>query len=253
MSRTIGAFFLPLLVGGGLVLVALRAPGEPRAASLSLGNPNEGKLVGGVRMPVKGRGFYSNPHCPNEDAKYGTEELIAALVKTGRDVHRWAPGGTLYINDLGFREGGQIPHHQSHQAGRDVDLLFYMLDEQGELTRPRAVHFDKQGAGAFDNGTRNDRSDDVPVTFDVRRNWLVLKSLLSNREAHVQRVFVAEGLRGLMLRHARKTGERRSLIERAGELTCQPRSPHDDHFHIRLYCTEEDYRQGCRDAWPIYP
>jgi len=27
------------------------------------------------------------------------------------------------INDLSHEHGGPIPHHRSHQSGRDVDLL----------------------------------------------------------------------------------------------------------------------------------
>lgn len=235
------------------ILVASIAPGQERPGSLSVGNPNEGALLRGIRLPDSGEGFFSNPYSMNTDAKYGTDELIGAIITAAADVERRAPGATLYINDVGFREGGPIPHHQSHQAGRDADLLFYNFDAAGKVVRPRAVHFDGEGRGLSNNGTPGDPSDDSKLTFDVRRNWLLMRSFLENPDAQVQRVFVSEGIRALLLDYARAQGDPAWMIERADEVMCQPAVPHDDHFHVRLFCTAEDYRRGCRDAWPIFP
>ena len=30
-----------------------------------------------------------------------------------------------------WSDGGPIPHHGSHRSGRDVDVLFYLLDREG--------------------------------------------------------------------------------------------------------------------------
>lgn len=236
-----------------MLTLSLAAPGQGHPDAVSLGNPNDGKLVNGLRLPDRGTGFFSNPHGVNSDAKYGTEELVGSIVKAAADVERWAPGATLVIHDLGFREGGKIPHHQSHQAGRDVDLLFYMHDKAGKIFRPRAVRFDAHGKGVYDGRTPDDPSDDIPVTFDTKRNWILLRSFIENPDAHVQRVFVSEGIRTLLMDHAREAGDPAWIIERAGEAMCEPRVPHDDHYHLRLFCTAEDYQRGCRDAWPIYP
>jgi hypothetical protein len=43
------------------------------------------------------------------------------------------------------------------------------------------------------------------------------------------------------------------LRERFADLTCQPETPHDDHMHVRLFCSPEDIGQGCWDKPPIYP
>lgn len=253
MNRSTNFLVISAVAAALALLISSGAPGQERPGSLSVGNPNDGKLVRGVRLPDRGPGFYSNPHSTNRDAKYGTEELIAAIMKAGADVERHAPGATLIVNDLGFREGGDIPHHQSHEAGRDVDLLFYMNNTAGEVFRSRAVRFDDEGRGVFTAGTPDNPADDTRVTFDVRRNWLLMKSFVENPDALLQRVFVSEGIRSLLLEHARERGDPPWVIERAGEVMCQPRVPHDDHFHVRLFCTAQDYREGCRDAWPIYP
>ena len=242
------------LAASSVLLWSVVTPGQQgRTGSVSVGNPNDGKLVGGVRLPDRGPGYASNPGTTNRDAKYGTDELVEAIRKIGADVERLAPGATLVVNDLGLENGGPIPHHQSHQAGRDVDILFYLLDPAGHVVRPRAVHIDRAGQGVFDGLTRDDPSDDTKVVLDVRRNWIVLRSLVESSDAALQRVFVSEGVRALLIEHARAERQPAWIIERAGEVMCEPEVPHDDHFHVRLFCTDADYRLGCRDSWPIYP
>lgn len=233
-----------IFIIAGSLAVAFQVPGEERPHSVSIGSPNEGRLEHGVRFPDKGTGYLMNPGTTNRDARYGTNELIEAIIKIGADVERLEPGATLVVNDLSLPEGGTIPHHQSHQAGRDVDLLFYMKNAKGKNRRSRAVRFDSEGKGMGD-------ADDV--VFDTKRNWLVLRSLIENPDAHLQRVFVAERLRTLMMEWARAEGEPLWIIERAGEVMCEPAVPHDDHYHVRLFCTADDYRLGCRDSWPIFP
>lgn len=226
------------------VMLAQASGGQGVPDAVSLGHANAGSLVNGVRIPDRGVGFFSNYGTPGHDAKYGTEELISALAKVGADVERWAPGATLYVNDLSLLGGGKSPRHESHQAGRDADLLFYALDPSGAVVRPRAVNYDGRGRVVGSSS---------PRVFDTHRNWLVLRSLIENQDAHFQRAIVSEPLRELLLNHARAQKAPAWIIERAGEVMCSSWSPHSNHFHIRLFCTSDDYRRGCRDEWPMYP
>lgn len=236
-----------------LVVLTLEVSGEQRRGSISIGTSAKGKLLNPSRLPDEGTGFYSNPKRPNGTAVWGTDEMVAALVKAGSDVERGAPGATLFINDIGFFEGGRIPHHLSHQAGRDADLLFYAFNGKGKSVDPECIPFDGDGRAVWDNETPDDETDDEARRFDVHRNWLAVRSLVENEEARVQRIFVAEHIRALLLDHAREVGQPAWIIERAGDVMCQPGPPHDDHFHIRIFCSVDDYRRGCRDRWPLYP
>lgn len=239
-----------LLAASAAVAATLVATGEQggapaaRGGTLSVGNSNDGRLVRGRRLPDRGVGFFSSPYGPNPDAKYGTDELIELIERLGSEIDRRAPGATLYVNDIGFEGGGPISHHESHQAGRDVDFLFFVNTPAGGVTRPVGAHFDASGSGSA-RGT--------PLRFDTARNWLLVRVLAESQESGAQRVFVSEGLRALMLDHARRSGEPAWIVERAAELMCEPAVPHDDHFHLRIFCSAEDYAGGCRDTWPLYP
>ncbi|MBW2278999.1 MAG: hypothetical protein JRF63_16020, partial [Deltaproteobacteria bacterium] len=45
------------------------------------------------------------------------------------------------------------------------------------------------------------------------------------------------------------------LVERAAKVLHQPSDgyPHDDHFHVRIYCPRATNGQLCRDRGPAWP
>jgi len=228
----------------------LTAPGS---VSTSMGGPNDGRLSGAVPLPLDAPALLSNPRRPNETAYWGTVELVRMLVRAAAVVERELPGGTLTVNDLGFREGGDIPHHGSHTAGRDVDVLFYLLDAPAGAPRPGiGAPLDPTGMGT-DFGELVDPSDDVDVWLDVPRTWRFVQAILEDEEALVQRIFVVEHLRAILLAHAEAIGAPEAVRVRFADVTCQPSYPHDDHLHVRLFCTDEDLGAGCADGPPMYP
>lgn len=221
--------------------------------STSIGGPNDGSIRGAVALPESGPGFRSNGHRPNTTAVYGSVEMVQAIVRAAAVVDEEMPGSVLFINDLGFEEGGPIARHASHQAGRDIDVLFYLLDEDGEPREPIGAFLDPRGRGVDFKDLENP-DDDVDVQMDVPRTWRFVQALLEGPNTnHVQRIFVAEHLRTLMVEHARRSRAPRAALERFEQISCQPGYPHDDHLHIRFHCTPEDMAEGCEDSGPVYP
>ncbi|MDH3202818.1 MAG: penicillin-insensitive murein endopeptidase [Myxococcales bacterium] len=219
-------------------------------SSTSLRNPNDGSLVGGVPLPLSARGLRFNP---NRDlaARYGTVEVVRALVNAGRIVDEELGGLPVTINDLSYERGGPMPHHGSHQNGRDVDVFFYQLGPDGKPLESVGAFFDQSGLGV-DFRQLADPSDDVPLRLDVPRTWRFVQALIEDEAANLQSIYLAEHLRLLLLEHARKRGAPEPTVARFGEMTCQPEYPHDDHFHFRFYCSADDIEAGCRDSDPIY-
>ena len=219
-------------------------------ASTSIRNSNDGSLMGDVTLPQSAPGlkFVSKR---NNNARYGTVEVVQALLKAAQNVHAAVGGHDLIVNDLSRKGGGPINHHDSHQSGRDVDVLFYFLDSHGESTKPVDTFVDTRG-NAVDFVDLANPKDDIPLKLDLQRTWAFIESLLSNPKAAVQRVFVAEHIEKLLKAHARSSNVDAAIIERFSQVTCQPSSPHDDHFHIRFYCSSDDIELGCRDNSPLF-
>lgn len=222
--------------------------------STSIGGPTNGELKGGVALPDRSRGLRRNPRQPNAEGRYGTEELVRALRYAARVVDQTMPGSEVVINDLSLPEGGPIPHHGSHQSGRDVDVLFYLLTEAGEPFPSKGIPIDPDGRG-HDYGDLTTPADDVPVRIDIPRTWRFLQALAENPDpdARMQRVFVVEHVREMLMKHAEAISAPKAARDRVGLVTCQPNVPHDDHLHIRFFCSAEDIRAGCGDSFPIYP
>ena len=219
--------------------------------SKSLRNPNDGSLRGGVPLPLASAGLRFNPE-RDPKARYGTVEVVRGLVEAASEVDRQLGGLPVTINDLSYEHGGPIPHHRSHQNGRDVDVLFYQLGPDGRPIESVGAFFDPSGAGV-DFRDLADPSDDVALKLDIPRNWLFLQALIENEEAQLQQIFIAEHLRTLLLDHARAQDAPPGTVQRFADITCQPGYPHDDHFHFRFFCAPDDIVEGCRDSPPVYP
>ena len=219
--------------------------------STSVGSPIEGHLQGAVALPTEGPGFRHNPH-KRPEARHGTVELVQALIRASAVVDNALPGGRLTINDLSLPEGGDISGHATHRSGRDVDILFYLLDEHGKPRPSKGIPLDPAGEGT-DYRDLEVADDDEPVQLDVPRTWAFFAALVTDPKAHVHRIMIVEHLRTLLLDHARKISAPAQAIERFAAVTCQPNFPHDDHAHIRVFCSAQDIAAGCEDTRPLYP
>ncbi|MCA9582033.1 MAG: penicillin-insensitive murein endopeptidase [Myxococcales bacterium] len=221
--------------------------------SISLGSPNDGTLEHAARLPDQARGLLRNPKSPNPDGQYGTREMVALLVRAARAVETDFPGSVLVVNDLSLAGGGPIYHHGSHQNGRDADVLFFYRHRDSEEVFPsKGIPVEPDGTG-WDYGDLTDAADDIPVRLDVARTWRFAQALVEDPAVHVQRIFIVEHVRSMLLEEAQRMNAPGAAIERFAAITCQPSVPHDDHFHVRIFCASDDIAAGCEDANPIYP
>jgi penicillin-insensitive murein endopeptidase len=176
---------------------------------------------------------------------YGTTELVNLLQRAAAQVSRRLPGARLSVGELSRRNGGPISGHRSHQNGRDVDIAFYMRDAAERPYDPFAfANFDRNGHGLPPNEA---------LTFDDARNWELVSRLVSDADARVQYIFVAETLKQRLLRTGRRRHAARRILDRAEAVMMQPTHghPHRNHFHVRIYCPPAD-RPMCEDREPYH-
>ncbi len=221
------------------------------SASTSVGSCEDGRLEGGVALPRNGPGFMHNPRRPDQ-ARFATIETVQSIIRAATRVAEKWPGSTLVVNDLCLQQGGPIRQHGSHQNGRDADILFYYLDAKGKPIPSVGVPVDPRGWG-WDFKDLAVAQDDVRLRIDVRRTWHFMHALLDASGTLLQRIFIAEHIRSMLLAEAERARAPRKVRDRFGNLTCQPSTPHDDHMHVRFFCTAEDILAGCLDKYPMYP
>ncbi len=215
----------------------------------SVGLPYQGVLAGGRELPLQGPGYrVAKPPGRN----FGTPSLVSTIEYAAAEVARQRPGPPLDVGDLSARWGGQITNHRSHRSGRDVDLLFYVTTVAGAPIESLGfVPFGADGLAQAHGGPHGDRY----IRFDLERNWLLVKALVTAPSSEILWIFVSRPVEALLTEYALARGEDPELVWHAESVMLQPRNalPHDDHFHVRVACSPDETVAGCEDGGPRWP
>ena len=224
--------------------------------SVALGTFNHGHLRRGRRLLPQGDGYVIPQLWQDRGANFGTDEMFSAIRRAARRVGKEFPGSVLGVADLSRKGGGDSELHRSHENGHDADLIWYSLGEDGKCAQP-VDSMPCYGVGLWAKPPHETPGVTfgafTPRRFDVRRNWALVRALLEDPEIEVQYMFIHTRLRRLLLDYAHDHREDEELIDRAEALLKQPGDslPHDDHLHLRIYCSPTDRGLGCRDNGPL--
>jgi penicillin-insensitive murein endopeptidase len=243
MKRALCLLFA--LVAGGCSTPSPVAPGLHG----SIGLPHSGFLTDSVELPKEGKGFKWKS---TADHHWGLPRMVAMIEDAAGQVDAARPSSQpLFVGDISAKGGGQLmPKHRSHRTGRDVDLLFFLTTIEGiPIPNPAFVNIGADGLGVSETGHF--------VRFDVDREWLLIRGIVSSKDAHVQWIFISRVLEALLVERAIARGEPPELIHRAQTVMQQPGDslPHDDHIHVRLACEPEERAHGCEGGptWEWLP
>lgn len=218
--------------------------GEIEGASVSIGDTTHGRVVN-ARELTESSALQILPKQKERNLRYGTDNLVQLLEHAG-DTLFSKTKTPLWVGNLGRREGGDIEWSVSHNAGRDADVAFCYRDAvTGKPADPSDL------LQIHNDGMTKDKK----LAFDTARTWIVVKSLIEFEGASLQYLFISDGLKKKLLEHARATHEPAAVIDRAAELLRQPgaAAAHDDHLHVRIYCSKMDAAGGCRDIGVVHP
>lgn len=227
-------------------------------SSVSTGRSNGGRTRKPARLRTRGIGYQIPERWRKRGFRYGTDELVGAITHAAARVRARYKRATAGIADLSPQGGGPSIWHKSHQSGRDFDILFYSDNAKGRPLPPPAedmIVFNAEGLpvpqpekGGYKDEIWEERQ------FDKRANWLFIETLLRDPTIRVQWIFISRVLKARLLNYARRNKRPAWLIAYAQTLMSQPGDalPHDDHMHIRIYCSRSDRFHGCEDRGPIW-
>lgn len=187
----------------------------------STGTANRGRLKGSIALQ-DGLGYRVRA----TDRSYGTRttvRLIEECIGNTRQKHKDAPD--IMIGDLSFEKGGKMRPHKSHQSGRDADIAYYI---KGQDTAWR-FYVAK------------------PSNLDVAKTWTLFKEFVETNK--VEYIFVDYNLQKVLYEYGRKHGASAEYLDRVFQYPKGKSSQqgiirwsrgHDDHFHIRFKCDDDD-------------
>lgn len=179
--------------------------------SISVGLTEAGRLINGVAMP-------EGPAWQVVDANnaWGTQETVDFIAAAAIEVQKQHAGAPpLRINHIGRKMGGYLRPHQSHQAGRDVDLGFYYTagEQSARLSQRREL------------------------AMDLPMNWALVKALIIG--ADVQFILVDKRIQSRLYAYALEQGEDKAWLDKlfhAGPASLVKHARrHRDHFHVRFF------------------
>ena len=173
------------------------------AFSESVGPPNDGRLIGGVAFP-EGKTWLLPP---DRSRAFGTGETITAVLAALDAYATTNPGAApIQLGEISARRGGPIYGHQSHQAGRDIDIRL-VIAQAGDR-------------------------------FDAERNWSLVKTLIEGGE--VVAIFLNRSQQ-VWLRAAAEADVGAAGADRYFAII-KHESGHTIHIHVRFRCPDSDYR-----------
>ncbi|HET6583043.1 MAG TPA: penicillin-insensitive murein endopeptidase [Nannocystaceae bacterium] len=173
------------------------------AVSESVGPPNDGRLIGGVPFPEGPTWRLA----PDRSRAYGTGETIAAVL-AALDAYaaKYPDAAPIQLGEISARKGGPIYGHQSHQAGRDIDIRL-VADPAGDR-------------------------------FDGERNWSLIKTLIDGGE--VVAIYLNR-TQQVWLRAAAEADVGAEGADRYFAII-KHEAGHTIHFHVRFRCPDSDHR-----------
>jgi murein endopeptidase len=180
--------------------------------SMSLGYASSGALFNGVPMPAGERW-----NRIDAGHAWGTKETVDALVRCIDAVHAQFEGTPkMHIGHISAKGGGPLFPHISHQAGRDVDIGYFLVTQDRWFQRANAKN------------------------LDAARTWAFVRALLI--ESDVELILVDTGVQRLLKDHALAAGEDRAWLDDVFQVGSRSPRPiirhakgHADHLHIRFY------------------
>lgn len=217
--------------------------GEDASRSVSVGDTSNGYLVNGRRI-AESQALGILPEQKARGLDFGSEALAGMLEHAASTLFA-ATGTKLWIGNVAAESGGDIEYSVSHNSGLDADIAFCYQSLKGEPADPPDL-LPLNGQGL---------SSTHPLTLDAHRTWLTIKALLSYPAAQVQYLFMADGLRDQVLLAAQAAREDVRLIQLAAAVIRQPigSAPHNDHLHLRIYCSQRDVLAGCHNTGWLHP
>jgi len=197
-------------------------PTPAHSTAQSIGTYTAGCLQGAVSLPATGTGYQVMRLSRNRI--YGHPDLINFIEHMGQTaaLRQW---GNLLIGDLGQPRGGPtLSGHRSHQTGLDVDIWYLLSD----VATARPLRSNERETWSAPSVLIHKSNEINPVQWS-RVHEQVLET--AARAPEVERIFVHPSIKRQLC--ARKTAN--DWLNKI-----RPWWGHDDHFHVRLKCPQNN-------------
>jgi penicillin-insensitive murein endopeptidase len=217
-----------VLTSVALITSLLVASGATSAGSVCFGTVSKGRLEGGVALPSSGPNFTSYSSLAESVGRTyvhsSVRDVVAAAYKA---LESASPGKVFVFGETGWKEGGQIKPHRTHQNGLSVDFMVPVLNKEGRSVPLPTSPLNKFGYDIeFD---RDGRFGDLTIDFEAVAS-------------HLRQLDIAANERGLglalvifdhsYLKRLLNTSQAPYLKQNLKFMKEKPWVRHDEHYHV---------------------
>lgn len=215
------------LVAAGAPLLSGSADVDDTKPALSYGKAGCGRLEGGVALPCKGPGYeaFTSAACAL-GRNYLHPLVVDTVVDAYTALHAKDDERVWQYGEMGFREGGRLDPHRTHQNGRSADFFVPMVDEQGRPTKLPISPLQKFGYGLELDA--HGRLGELRVDFAaLGAHLLALEEAGKKHGVRIERVILTPDFHGALFR---ATPELKRMRARFMKREAWVR--HDEHYHV---------------------
>lgn len=198
------------------------------AASRCYGTPSNGRLEGGVQLPKSGSNFEPYSSTGVTVGRTYVHSKVAEVVSDAYSfLARSSPEVKYVYGESGWRSGGRIKPHRTHQNGLAVDFMVPVRDASGRsVALPTGVsnkfgyniEFDSKG-----------RFGELTIDFEaVAEHLHALHSAAKARGIGVERVIFDPAF----LPQLYKTKRGKFIEDNINFMKAQAWVRHDEHYHV---------------------
>jgi penicillin-insensitive murein DD-endopeptidase len=210
-------------------VVALSAAGQ----STCFGTVAKGRLEGGEALPSSGSNFSSYSSLGESLGRTFVHSAVRDVVATAyRSLEITAPGKVFVFGESGWKDGGRIKPHRTHQNGLSVDFMVPVVDKSGRSVPLPTGPLNKFGYDIeFDRGAK---FEGLTIDFDAIAEHLYQLHLAARAKGiGVALVIFDEPYLPRLFATAHGSYLKQNLKFMQG----RPWVRHDEHYHVDFAVT----------------
>ena len=211
-----------------LAIVLIFCSFSAHAGSICYGTTTNGRLEGGVQLPLNGPNFESySALAATLGRTYVHSKVKQIMVDAYALLENTSPGKVFKYAETGFKQGGQFKPHKTHRNGLSVDFMLPVVNQKGESVHLPTHPFNKWGyAIEFD---QKGHYKQYNIDYEAMASHLVaLHKAATKNGAGLWRVIFDPGLQPYLLntRHGSYLKENIRFSKKRSWVR------HDEHYHI---------------------
>jgi len=238
-----------LLVTAGFSARTLFAGTTDDKPSISHGTPAKGWLEYGKSLPYSGPNFITYSDTGTFLGRtYVHSSVKAAVLEAYSTVHHEHPDYLYVFGETGWKSGGRIRPHKTHQNGMSVDFMVPVRDKHNKPVYLPCSPFNKFGYNIeFDV---EGKYDDLTIDFEsMAVHLLALKKAAEDNGLVIDRVIFDPALQKLLF----KTPSGSRLKESMTFSKKRSWVRHDEHYHVDFKIPEKRVPQRVNKQADISP